>query len=185
MYEERGVEIPKHIAGVLCSAILSDTLMFRSPTCTKVDEERARYLAKIAEIDVVEHATAMFEAGSDFKSKTPDQIFHQDYKIFTSGEIKFGVAQVSSISKGQLNGIKDGIQEYMKKVIKADDLNAVFVMLTDILNESTELLFEGDSADKIIADAFRLPVASDSYLLEGVVSRKKQLIPPIMESLQE
>ncbi len=185
MFEESGVEIPKDIAGVLCSAILSDTLMFRSPTCTKVDAQRGQYLAKIAGIDVKEHATAMFEAGSDFKDKTPDQIFHQDYKVFTSGDIRFGVAQVSSVSRGQLNGIKDGIQEYMKVIREKDGLDAVFVMLTDILEQTTELLFEGDSADKIIADAFRLPVSSDSYILEGVVSRKKQLIPPIMESLQE
>ena len=185
MYEERGVDMPKHIAGVLCSAILSDTLMFRSPTCTPTDEAMARKLADKVGVDVTELATSMFEAGSDFKDKTPDQIFHQDYKIFTSGDIKFGVAQVSSISKTQLSNIKDGIQDYMGSVQTSSNLDAVFVMLTDILNESTELLFVGDSADKIIADAFRMPVASDSYILEGVVSRKKQLIPPIMESLQE
>jgi manganese-dependent inorganic pyrophosphatase len=185
MYEEKGVEIPKHIAGVLCSAIISDTLMFRSPTCTPVDEAKARMLADIAGVDVVELATSMFEAGSDFKDKTPDQIFHQDYKIFNSGDINFGVAQVSSISKGQLNSIKDGIKAHMSTVKESSDLNAVFCMLTDILNETTELLFVGDDADKIIADAFRLPVSEDSYILEGVVSRKKQLIPPIMESLQE
>ncbi|MDC7280098.1 MULTISPECIES: putative manganese-dependent inorganic diphosphatase [Pseudobutyrivibrio] len=185
MYEEKGVEIPKHIAGVLCSAIISDTLMFRSPTCTPVDEAKARMLADIAGVDVVELATSMFEAGSDFKDKTPDQIFHQDYKIFNSGDINFGVAQVSSISKGQLNSIKDGIKAHMSTVKETSDLNAVFCMLTDILNETTELLFVGDDADKIIADAFRLPVSEDSYILEGVVSRKKQLIPPIMESLQE
>ncbi|SDH96590.1 MULTISPECIES: putative manganese-dependent inorganic diphosphatase [Pseudobutyrivibrio] len=185
MYEEKGVEIPKHIAGVLCSAIISDTLMFRSPTCTPVDEAKARMLADIAGVDVVELATSMFEAGSDFKDKTPDQIFHTDYKIFNSGDINFGVAQVSSISKGQLNSIKDGIKSYMGTLKDSSDLDAVFCMLTDILNQSTELLFVGDDADKIIADAFRLPVSDDSYILEGVVSRKKQLIPPIMESLQE
>ncbi len=185
MYDELGVDIPKHIAGVLCSAILSDTLMFRSPTCTPVDETAARKLATIAGVDVTELATSMFEAGSDFKDRTPDQIFNQDYKVFTSGDISFGVAQVSSISKSQLNGVKEAIKEYMKTVQSSAGLDAVFVMLTDILNESTELLFVGDSADKIIADAFRMPVATDSYILEGVVSRKKQLIPPIMESLQE
>ncbi len=185
MFEEQGVEIPSHIAGVLCSAILSDTLMFRSPTCTPTDEARARRLAEIAGVDVTELATSMFEAGSDFKDKTPDQIFHQDYKVFTSGEIKFGVAQVSSISKAQLSHIKADIQSYMQTVQASSDLDAVFVMLTDILNESTELLFVGDTADKIIADAFKMPIATDSYILEGVVSRKKQLIPPIMESLQE
>ena len=185
MYEEKGVEIPKHIAGVLCSAIISDTLMFRSPTCTPVDEAKARMLADIAGVDVVELATSMFEAGSDFKDKTPDQIFHQDYKIFNSGDINFGVAQVSSISKGQLNSIKDGIKSHMITLKDSSDLDAVFCMLTDILNQTTELLFVGDGAEKIIADAFRLPVSEDSYILEGVVSRKKQLIPPIMESLQE
>lgn len=185
MYEEKGVEIPKHIAGILCSAIISDTLMFRSPTCTPVDEAKARMLADIAGVDVVELATSMFEAASDFKDKTPDQIFHQDYKIFNSGDVNFGVAQVSSISRGQLNSIKDGIQSYMDTVRSNGNLDAVFVMLTDILNQTTELLYVGDSADKIIADAFRMPVGQDSYILEGVVSRKKQLIPPIMESFQE
>ncbi|MCR5580609.1 MAG: putative manganese-dependent inorganic diphosphatase [Pseudobutyrivibrio sp.] len=185
MYKEKDVEIPKDIAGILCSAILSDTLMFRSPTCTPTDETLARELAEIAGVDVTELATSMFEAGSDFKDRTPDQIFHQDYKIFTSGDTKFGVAQVSSISRAQLNSIKDNIKIYMDTVLNSSDLDAVYVMLTDILNESTELLFVGGEADKIIADAFRMPVAADSYILEGVVSRKKQLIPPIMESLQE
>lgn len=185
MFKERNVEIPKDIAGILCSAILSDTLMFRSPTCTPTDETRARELAEIAGVDVTELATSMFEAGSDFKDRTAEQIFNQDYKIFTSGETKFGVSQVSSISRGQLNSIKDDIQNYMSTVLNTSDLNAVYVMLTDILNQSTELLFVGGEADKIIADAFRMPVAADSYILEGVVSRKKQLIPPIMESLQE
>ncbi|MBE5911534.1 putative manganese-dependent inorganic diphosphatase [Pseudobutyrivibrio sp.] len=186
MYDERNIDIPKDIAGILCSAILSDTLMFRSPTCTPVDERQARKLADIAGVDVKELATSMFEAGSDFKDRTADQIFHQDYKIFTSGDIKFGVAQVSSISKSQLNSIKKDLQEYMNTVLNNDsELNAIFVMLTDILEESTELLFVGGEADKIIADAFRMPVAAESYLLKGVVSRKKQLIPAIMESLQE
>ncbi len=185
MYKERGVEIPKDIAGILCSAILSDTLMFRSPTCTPTDESLARELAEIAGVDVTELATSMFEAGSDFKDRTAEQIFHQDYKIFSSGETKFGVAQVSSVSRSQLNTIKDDIKSYMDTVLESANLDAVFVMLTDILNQTTELLFVGSDADKIIADAFRMPVATDSYMLEGVVSRKKQLIPPIMESLQE
>ena len=185
MFKERGVDIPKDIAGILCSAILSDTLMFRSPTCTPTDESLARELAEIAGVDVTELATSMFEAGSDFKDRTADQIFHQDYKVFTSGEIKFGVAQVSSVSRSQLNIIKPDLQAYMDTVLASSNLNAVFVMLTDILNETTELLFVGSDAGKIIADAFRMPVATDSYMLEGVVSRKKQLIPPIMESLQE
>ncbi len=185
MYKERNVEIPKDIAGILCSAILSDTLMFRSPTCTPVDEKLCRELADYIGVDVTELATSMFEAGSDFNDRTADQIFHQDYKVFASGDTKFGVAQVSSISRSQLNSIKNDLKIYMNTMLAQSDLNAIYVMLTDILNESTELLFVGGEADKIIADAFRMPVAADSYILDGVVSRKKQLIPPIMESLQE
>ena len=185
MFKERNITIPKHIAGILCSAILSDTLMFRSPTCTPTDEMLARELADIAEVDVIELATSMFEAGSDFEDRTPDQIFHQDYKVFTSGDINFGVAQISSVSRTQLTAIKPEIQKYMRTVLHSSELNAVYVMLTDILNETTELLCVGDGANKIIADAFRMPVEKDSYILKGVVSRKKQLIPPIMESLQE
>ena len=159
--------------------------MFRSPTCTTVDEKQCAKLAEIAGVEIEELATSMFEAGSDFKGRTAEQIFNQDYKVFSSEDVKFGVAQVSSISKSQLNSIKSDLQAYMNTVLNSSDLNAVYVMLTDILDETTELLFVGGEADKIIADAFRMPVAADSYILDGVVSRKKQLIPPIMESLQE
>lgn len=185
MFEEKGVSIPKNIAGILCAAILSDTLMFRSPTCTKVDVEAAKRLASIADLDTTELATAMFEAGSDFNDRTADQIFHQDYKLFESGDVKFGVAQVSSISRAQLDTIKPDIQKYMANILGTSGMDAIFVMLTDILNQSTELLFVGNDADNIIANAFHLPLAEDSYILPGVVSRKKQLIPPIIESLQE
>lgn len=184
IYEEKGVEIPQNIAGLLCAAILSDTLMFRSPTCTPTDEEVCRRLATIAEVEIEELATAMFEAGSDFKNRTPEQILNQDYKIFENDDVKFGVAQVSSISKAQLDSIKAGIIEYMNNLLDSSDLNAIFVMLTDILNQSTELLYVGNDAGRIISDAFLIPIQEGSFTLPGVVSRKKQLIPPIMESLQ-
>ncbi len=185
MYQEKGIEPSPQMAGLMCSAILSDTLMFRSPTCTALDEEVATRLAGLAGIDTTELATSMFEAGSDFKSRTPEQIFHQDYKLFESGDIRFGVAQISSISKAQLDTIKPAIQSYMSTLLASSGLDAIFVMLTDILNESTELIFVGNDAASIIAKAFDTPVSEDSYVLPGVVSRKKQLIPPIIESLQE
>ncbi len=185
MYQEKGIEPSPQMAGLMCSAILSDTLMFRSPTCTALDEEVATRLAGLAGIDTTELATSMFEAGSDFKSRTPEQIFHQDYKLFESGDIRFGVAQISSISKAQLDTIKPAIQSYMATLLASSGLDAIFVMLTDILNESTELIFVGNDAASIIAKAFDMPASEDSYVLPGVVSRKKQLIPPIIESLQE
>lgn len=185
MHEERGVDIPADIAGVLLSAILSDTLMFRSPTATATDAEVGKRLAAIAGVDITELATHMFEAGSDFKDKTADQIFHQDYKLFESGKTRFGVSQVSSISKAQLDVIKPDIKAYMAQVLAGSGLDAVFVMMTDILNESTELLFVGNNAGDIVAKAFSLPEQEDSYVLPGVMSRKKQLVPPIIETLQE
>ena len=188
MFEENGVTPPTEIAGILCSAILSDTLMFRSPTCTPVDEQICRRLASIAGVEIQELATSMFEAGSDFKDKTPEQIFHQDYKTFETDEFKFGVAQVSSISKSQLTAIAPGIKDYMNSLLQQSGLDAIYVMLTDILNQSTRLLFVGSDAARIVATAFQLPLDTasqpDEYELPGVVSRKKQLIPPIMESLQ-
>ncbi len=184
MYEEKQVKIPKDIAGLLCSAILSDTLMFRSPTCTPLDEVVCKKLATIAKVDVEELATAMFEAGSDFKSRTPEQIFNQDFKIFETNEFKFGVAQVSSISKSQLTSIRNDILEYMESLLRASDMNAIYTMLTDILNETTELLFVGNDAGRIISQAFSIETEADCAVLPKVVSRKKQLIPPIMQALQ-
>ncbi|MCF0132021.1 MAG: putative manganese-dependent inorganic diphosphatase [Pseudobutyrivibrio sp.] len=184
MYHERGVEIPKEIAGLLCSAILSDTLMFRSPTCTTRDETTAKELAEIAEVDFKELATAMFEAGSDFKQKTSEQIFYQDYKTFVSDDIKFGVAQVSAVSRGQLDAIKSELKEYMNTVMASSAVDVIYVMLTDILDQDTELMYLGNDAGRIIEEAFHVKPKGDSFILHGVVSRKKQLVPPIMESMQ-
>ena len=116
MYREQGIEITKEMAGLMCSAILSDTLMFRSPTCTPVDEQIARELAQIAGIDVEEHAKAMFRAGSDLSGKTPNEIFYMDYKKFNADTIDFGVGQITSMDQGELDDIKASILEYMDSV---------------------------------------------------------------------
>lgn len=185
MYQEKGVEIDVPTAGILCSAILSDTLMFRSPTCTAVDKATAEALAEIAQVNVKELATAMFEAGSDFKSKTPEEIFYQDFKVFDADDVKFGVAQVSAVSRKQLNGIKPQLQEFMHNVLQEKDLKMVFVMLTDIFNEETELIYAGANAKTLIEEAFGVEENEQSFLLKNVVSRKKQLIPQMMQAMQE
>lgn len=185
MYLEKGVEIEPQIAGLLCSAIISDTLMFRSPTCTAMDKAAAEALAKIAGVDVKELATAMFEAGSDFKSKTTEEIFYQDFKVFDSDDIQFGVAQVSAVSRKQLNTIKPALQEYMHKVLEEKGLKMVFVMLTDIFREETELIYAGGMAKPVIEKAFDAREQDGGFLLPNVVSRKKQLIPQMMQAMQE
>ncbi len=185
MYQEKGVEIPEQIAGILCAAIISDTLMFRSPTCTPIDRAAAEELAIIAGIEIEVLAKNMFQAGSDFNRKTPEEIFSHDFKKFTIGKYEFGVAQLSAMSKEELDTVRRKLKDYILTVLKEHKLDMVFVMLTDILEESTLLLGAGEEADAIMKQAFSANKEDDGYLLKGVVSRKKQLIPALMAALQE
>ena len=185
MYCESGIEIEEKIAGLLLSAILSDTLMFRSPTCTKADHEAARALAAIAKVDIVDLADRMFRAGCDFASKTVDEIFYQDFKTFHAGDTAFGVAQISAVSREELSGLKEKIHDYMNQVMSDKKVDMVFVMLTDILNESTELLCCGKDAVELATGAYHLPADDYSLMLPGVVSRKKQLIPSLITAMQQ
>lgn len=185
MYGERNVEIPKNIAGLLLAAIISDTLMFRSPTCTDVDRAAAEELANIAGMDIEQLAKNMFRAGSDFNHKTPEEIFYQDFKKFSAGEYNFGVAQLSAMSREELESVQERLKEYIHIALRENTLDMIFVMLTDILEQSTILIYTGDHADEMISQAFSVGGQKDSYLLEGVVSRKKQLIPSLMAVMQE
>ena len=169
MYRENGVEIEPHIAGLLCSAIISDTLMYRSPTCTPVDKATAEELAKIAGIHVEEYAKKMFKAASNLKDKTPKEIFHQDFKKFVGGDMTFGVGQITAMTDEELEEIKAILLPYMRESLS---------------EESTNLIFVGDEAPAAIQAAFGKEAGEDSVLLPGVVSRKKQLIPPMMAIFQ-
>ena len=185
MYRENNVEIDKTTAALLCSAIISDTLLFRSPTCTIVDEMIAKELAKIAEIDVEELAQNMFRAGSDLKGKTAEEICYQDFKQFTVGDVKFGVGQINSMDMDELAEIKEVLNPYLATVAKKHRLDMVFFMLTNILDEKTELLYYGKGAKEQVMDAYELAADIDHIELEGVVSRKKQFIPTFVVSLQK
>lgn len=186
IYKENGVEITKEIAGLLCSAIISDTLMYRSPTCTAVDRAAAERLAEIAGINVEEYAREMFAAGSDLRNKTANEVFYQDFKKFTVGETSFGVGQINSMNSDELLALKEKLIPFMESVDAGVD--AVFFMLTDIMNESTEMLFFGKRAKQMIEEAFfvRTEDIKDEHscILRHVVSRKKQVVPAIVGSLQ-
>lgn len=184
MYKEKGVEIPKHIAGLMCSAIISDTLMYRSPTCTPADKIAAESLAKIAGIEVEAYAMDMFNAGSNLKSKSAEEIFYQDFKKFTSGNQFFGVGQITSINSKELDAVKEKMMNYMTTAGEKHGVGMVFFMLTDILKESTELLCAGNGAYEAAVSAFHTEGDGSSIPLPGVVSRKKQLIPNLMASIQ-
>ena len=185
MYEENELEVPREIAGLLCGAIISDTLLLRSPTCTPLDERTAKKLAKISDIDLEQMAQEMFNAGSNLKGKSAEDICFQDFKQFTVNDTIFGVGQITSMSKEELAAIRDMMTEHLPKVLEAHNLNMIYFMLTDILAESTELLCVGTGARGIALRAFDLPDNAKSLILKGVVSRKKQLIPVLVETMQQ
>ena len=185
MYEENEIEVPREIAGLLCGAIISDTLLFRSPTCTPLDERTAKKLAKISDIDLEQMAQEMFNAGSNLKGKSAEDICFQDFKQFTVNDTIFGVGQITSMSKEELAAIRDMMTEHLPKVLEAHNLNMIYFMLTDILAKSTELLCVGTGARGIALSAFDLPDNAKSLILKGVVSRKKQLIPVLVETMQQ
>ena len=185
MYQERGVEIPKKIAGLLCSAIISDTLMFRSPTCTAIDKSAAEHLAQIAGIDIEDLAIDMFSAGSNLGSRTAEEIFYQDFKRFDVGNAEFGVGQINSMNAVELEEIREKLIPYLPVAHRESGLNMIFFMLTNIIKESTELLCYGPNSDTLVKEAFQLPDDGDSYELKGLVSRKKQLIPSLAGMIQQ
>ncbi len=193
MYQEAGIKVEPKIAGLLCSAIVSDTLLFRSPTCTPVDEMAARALADIAGIDIEKYAMEMFSAGSNLKDKRDEEIFYQDFKRFTSGKVTIGVGQITSLNGGELDKLKGRMEAFMEKALENNGLNMIFFMLTNILTETTELICEGQGALQLAGKAFHqdIELLEEEGLKEpvlrlpGVVSRKKQLIPELMLAEQE
>ena len=185
MYQEAGVEIDKKTAALLCSAIISDTLMYRSPTCTQIDRDAGEALAQIAGIDVEEFAGNMFRAGSNLSSKETSEIFFQDFKKFSMNEITFGVGQINSMNPQELKELKSRLYPFMEEQLNASGIQMLFFMLTDIIKERTELLFVGNGSRELIQNAMNVEPGKDSFILRGVASRKKQLIPAIMSDLQQ
>ena len=185
IYGEQKLEIPPDIAGLLCSAIISDTLMFRSPTCTVQDKMAAGALALIAGVEIPQLAKEMFRAGSNLAGKTPDQIFYQDYKKFTAeGDLVFGVGQISSMDEEDLAMIRQRLTPILKMESEKQRVPMVYFMLTNILEESTELIYYGPDSERLISVAFKIKPENGSFRLPGVVSRKKQLIPAMMKAAQ-
>ena len=185
MYQEECVEVDPETAALLCSAIISDTLMFRSPTCTPLDEASAKKLAEIAKVDIEELALEMFNAGSNLKGKTPEEIIFLDFKQFTVNEIVIGVGQVNAMSTEELKEIKATVLPHMEKARKSHRLDMIFFMLTNIVTESSELLCCGLDARSKVISAYDLREDTDDLLLKGVVSRKKQLVPTLVGALQQ
>ena len=186
MYDENGVDIPPQIAGLLLAAILSDTLAFRSPTCTPVDENTAKRLAKIAGVDIEEFSTEMFEAGEKLDGKTPEEVFLQDFKVFMCGDIRFGVAQGSYMTRKNLQAAQALLQPYLEEARNKQNVEDLYMLLTDVPKEESEVICTGRYAAEVLSNGFESrPAADGSWTLPGVVSRKKQFIPAMMSAYQE
>lgn len=185
MYHENNIAVPQKIAYLLCSAIISDTLIFKSPTCTEEDIKACHELADIAGINIVEHGMEMFNAGSNLSSKTAKEIIMQDYKKFSVNDVTIGVGQINTMSQKEIDNIRGRIENYIDRVVNDGNVNMVFLLMTNIMTESSEVVFAGKSAGSVLANAFNVTVNGKTAILEKIVSRKKQFFPAIMETLQQ
>lgn len=188
LYKQHGKEIDAVTASLLCSAIISDTLMYRSPTCTLEDKMAAEDLARLGGLDVTAFAAEIFEAASNLKLMPAEEIFYQDFKCFMVGDINFGVGQINSMNAKELEDIRSRLYPYLEKALLEQDVDAVVFMLTNIIQESTDLLFAGNSnvnIEEILEGAFQKKIIDNYMYLEGVVSRKKQLIPALLMAIQQ
>lgn len=185
IYQEQCVEVSPQIAGLLLSAILSDTLKFQSPTCTPLDEKTAATLASIAGVDIDELAQAMFEAGEALDGKTAENVYRQDYKTFDHGDITIGVGQGSFISSANYEKALALISDYLSAARPILGVDMAFYLVTSLQNQSSLVVCTGHGAQELICRAFHAEPCKDGVLLPGVVSRKKQFIPPLLRALQE
>lgn len=185
MYNEYGVEITPQTAGLLCCAILSDTLKFRSPTCTPKDCRTAMELARIAGEDLDRLASDMFDAGEDLSGKTPDGIFHNDCKILRHGNVRMAIAQGTFNSTTNLEKAEKIISFYITEVPGNEKVDMAFYLATSIGDQSSEVLYAGKNADLLLQEAFGADTADGKAHLDGVVSRKKQFVPGLISALDD
>ena len=184
LYHEYGVEIPKNIAGLMLSAILSDTLAFRSPTCTPTDVAAGKALAEICGADIEKYSEQMFDAGADLTGRTAEEVFHGDYKIFSRGNAKFGVGQGSFMTENSRKAAEALVGPFLKTAAESEELPMVFYMFTDVKSQVTEMLYYGAGAQEVLERAFNVTPDNGIAVLPGIVSRKKQVVPSLMSALQ-
>ncbi|NFO87501.1 putative manganese-dependent inorganic diphosphatase [Clostridium botulinum] len=181
-YFESDIQPSKEVAGLLCGAIISDTLLFRSPTCTEQDKIICLRLAEIAGINIDEFAKEMFKAGTSLKGKSVAEIFNQDFKPFSIADSKIGVAQVNTMDIDGFMPLKDEMLNYMSKQAEENNFDVVMLLLTDILNEGSQILVAGPKPE-IVEKAFKIELYNCMTFLPGVLSRKKQVVPPLTTTL--
>ncbi len=176
-YQEKGVQITCSIAGIMLGAILSDTLLFKSPTCTPEDKEMALYLARIADVDINDFGMNMFKAGTSLKGKTVAQIFNADYKPFTFGSYKVGIGQVNSMDIEGFLPLKNEMLSYMNDQVQVNELEFALLLVTDVINANSEIFVAGK--EELVEKAFGCQLVDHQGSLPGIISRKKQVVPAV------
>lgn len=184
LFKENGVTPPKEIAGLMLSAIISDTLLLKSPTCTKLDVEAANELSKLAEVNLEEYGLEMLKAGTSLGDKTDNELLNMDMKIFEMGNYKVGIGQVNTVNESELLVKKDSLLEEMKKINQKEGLELFLFVITNILTNDSIGLVNGGSLD-ILERAFNSPIINNEILLKNIVSRKKQVVPPLTEEFKK
>lgn len=180
LYQEAGIKIPKDIAGIMLSAILSDTLIFKSPTTTSVDIEIGEELAKIAGLNIDEYGTKMFKAASSVSGLSVDEIIHTDMKTFKYGDSNMAIGQVITMDFDELLERKDEIVACLNRMTEFGNYSVSLLFVTDIIKNGSYLFFN-DNSEEILEEAYGVSHASQGIYLDGVVSRKKQMLPPLLE----
>jgi manganese-dependent inorganic pyrophosphatase len=180
IYAENGLTPDKKTAGIMLSAILSDTLLFKSPTCTDEDIKQAKKLSEIAEIDYEKYGMDMLIAGTSLGNKTAEEIYHMDMKPFQFGSQRATVAQVNTVDIKSVMEQKEELEAVMTDLMKKENLDFTCFMITDIVNKGTEFFVVGDKT--LSNKAFGMDMNAETIYLEGVVSRKKQIVPPLTEA---
>ncbi|WP_130805633.1 putative manganese-dependent inorganic diphosphatase [Senegalia massiliensis] len=182
IFFENGRRPSKKIAGILAAAIISDTLLFKSPTATKTDKVMLKRLEKIANLNVKEFAMEMFKEGTSLIGKTPDQLLSEDFKVFTIDEQKIGIAQVYTMDPESLKDMKADLLSLMQKRIETEGYTTFILMLTDIFEQASEMIVVGENKE-LIAKSFDKQIKNNSFYAKGVLSRKKQVVPPITSAI--
>lgn len=183
IYKEHGIDVPKDIAGLMLSAIISDTLLFKSPTCTAEDERAAQELAEIAEVDLQAYGMKMLKAGTNVNSKSAQDILNGDAKSFEMGDKTVRIGQVNVVDVQELLQRKDELIELAEKNNVAEGYDLTLLLITNILESDTVGLVIGSGIETVEA-AFNETVNDYQIKLPGVVSRKKQVVPPLTEAFE-
>jgi len=183
LYKEANIKIPKDIAGMMISGILSDTLILKSPTTTDIDREVVKELSKIAELDYKEYGMEMLKAGSSLEGLSVEDIVFYDYKEFQTNDMSFGIGQVLTLDYEQVLNKKDEFVEFLNKTCKIKDFKLMALFVTDIVNSGSYVLYS-ENAKQIMSLAYSKDDMEEGYYLDGIISRKKQIVPNIMGELE-